>query len=221
MNIQERFVLFREDGILKLKDLERPKYKPIYIDFSEYFSHWERQRSLLRNALLAKAIGFKGESLSVLDSTLGLAKDAFFFCLLGCEVTGAERSEIIFSLVSDAIERAKSDKRVYSVVENLRVYNCDALEISKDSFDVIYVDPMYPDTKSSAAPQASMQILRDLLMPENDIENLVDFALKKANLRLVIKRPPKTKPMKRQLIHSYSGKSVRYDAYRPQTGLGK
>ncbi|OQW51922.1 MAG: hypothetical protein A4S09_09660 [Proteobacteria bacterium SG_bin7] len=215
MSIQERFVLFREDGVLKLKDLERPKYKPIYIDFGEYLSHWDHQKSSLKNALLAKAIGFKGEPLTVWDSTLGLAKDAFFFCLLGCKVTGTERSETIFSLLKDALERAKSDKKVYSIVENLEIYNCDALEIDKDNFDVIYIDPMYPDTKSSAAPQASMQILRDLLVTENNIHNLIDFAQKKANLRVVIKRPPKARPVDRPLIHSYSGKSVRYDAYRP------
>lgn len=220
MSTQERFILFREDGILKLKDLERPKYHPIYIDFSLYFSHWERQGASIRNALLAKAIGFKGEALSVLDSTLGLAKDAFFFCLLGCKVTGTERSEIVFSLISDAIERAKSDKKVYSIIKNLEVFNCDAFKMSPNSFDVIYIDPMYPDTKSSAAPQASMQILRDLLDAKNDVENLVDFAVKNANFRVVVKRPPKAPPADRRLIHSYTGKSVRYDAYRPQTGLG-
>lgn len=217
----ERFVLFRDDGILKLKDLARPKYKPIYVDFSQYFQHWERQKGSLRKALLAKAIGYKGDSLNVLDVTLGMAKDAFFFCLLGCKVTGAERSEIIFSLVRDALERAKkNDKRVYAVVENLEIYNSEAQAITRDKFDVIYIDPMYPDTKSSAAPQASMQILRDLLLPENDIENIVDFALEKANSRVVIKRPPRAPKIERPLIHSYSGSAVRYDAYRPQTGLG-
>ncbi len=213
--MKERFILFKENGILKLKDTERPKYKPIYVDFSEYLEHWNRQKSALKKTLLAKAIGFKGEPLKILDATLGLARDAFYFCLLGAEVTAAERSPILFSLIDDAVRRGEEIPHL----KKLKIQNCDAKEI-RGRFDVIYLDPMYPDIKSSAAPQAEMQILRDLLPVESNLGNLFEFALKNANARVVVKRPPRAPPLAGKLIHSYVGKAVRYDAYRPQSGLG-
>lgn len=214
-----RFELFREDGILKMRDLNRPRYKPIYVDFFEYFHHWEKQKNSLKKTLLAKAIGYKGEKLKILDATLGLSKDAFFFCLLGCDVVGTEKSEIVYALVEDALIRARENSQVGAFMEHLKIQNCDVRTIG-EGFDVVYIDPMYPDTKSSAAPQASMQILRDLLAPQNDTQEILNLALKNVNLRAVVKRPPKAPVLQGSLIHSYVGKAVRYDAYRPQTGLG-
>jgi 16S rRNA (guanine1516-N2)-methyltransferase len=210
-----RFTLFREDGVLKLKDSDRPKYKPIYVDFAEYFAHWERQRASLKNNLLAKAIGFKGQALTILDTTLGLAKDSFFFCLLGCKVIATERSKIIFSLVEDGLIRARPNQKVWAYVEKLEIHNCDAIRLADKRFDVVYIDPMYPDTKSTAAPQASMQILRDLLPEKDNMDEVMEFALKTANMRVVIKRPPRAVKQSGKLIHSYTGKAVRYDAYKP------
>ena len=60
-----------------------------------------------RGQAISKAMGLKsGITPSILDTTAGLAGDAFVLSTLGCPVTLIERSPIIFSLIENAVERA-------------------------------------------------------------------------------------------------------------------
>lgn len=214
--MNSRFQLYSEENILKLKDLQRPKFKPIYVDFLEMERALKRQAGIGKNQLIAKAIGFKKPGLTVLDVTLGLAKDAFMFYFLGCKVIGVEKSEPIFSLVENALERSNLDhKRISFFLNDSKNF---LLNLKPDSLpDVIYLDPMYPEKISGAAPKGEMQLMRDLIGTTTDDKEILTLSLARARLRVVIKRPPKAEVLAGPLIHSYKGKAVRYDAY---SGLG-
>ena len=89
----------------------------------------------------------------------------------------------------------------------------DFLQPSNDSFDCIYLDPMFPPHKSSAKPAKAMQLLQSLT--ENlDMDACVELALQKAGNRVVIKRPAKASALvERKADLVYREKTVRFDVY--------
>ena len=91
---------------------------------------------------------------SILDTTAGLAGDAFVLATLGCPITLIERSPVIFSLIEDAVERASLGNDSFQLIlkQGFHIINADAndyileqLACSAEAPDVIYIDHMYPD----------------------------------------------------------------------------
>src|SRR3990167_5790731 len=63
-----------------------------------------------KNQLIAKAVGIKPhQTLSVLDVTAGLGRDAFILATLGCNVTMVERSPVIYEKLKSAMEQARQE----------------------------------------------------------------------------------------------------------------
>lgn len=186
-----------------------------------------------RGQAIAKAVGLKsGATPSILDTTAGMAGDAFVLATLGCPVKMIERSPIIFTLIENAIERASLNETFsmflqqgFSVINNdSKSYISNQLlhkdNLEKDTAtnteppDVIYIDPMYPERKKSALVKKDMQVLQRLHGRDEDAEQLLELALQYAKKRVVVKRP----------IHAHSlndrapnteikSKKTRYDIY--------
>jgi len=176
-----------------------------------------------RGQTIAKAIGIKqGKPVpSVLDATAGLAKDSYVFACLGCAVTMLERSPIIAELVKDGIARASLCDEFYDTLkQGFKLYVNDALSHinsidDENKPDVIYLDPMYPDKKKSAAVKKNMQLLQKLLGHDLDTDNVLNAALKKASKRVVVKRPKGAAVLNASCKPSltYESKGTRYDTY--------
>jgi len=172
--------------------------KPLRIDFTQGAVGFRYRMGGGRKQALAKAIGLKkGKNPRVLDATAGLAKDAFVLAGLGCSVCMVERSAILVTLIQDAMQRAKSYPEIADIIQTrLTIMNVDAITYLKnlpisDTFQVIYMDPMYPapERKSNALVKKEMRILRALVGDDIDVNDLFHLALQKAMQRVVVKRP--------------------------------
>jgi len=172
-----------------------------------------------KNQLLAKAIGIKGKFRpNVLDATAGLGVDGFLLATLGCHVTMIEQNKMIYQLLLDGLLRAQQDNKFKDL--NINLINNNSilyLEQSKKKFDVIYLDPMFPDRKKSALVKKEMRILKEIVGNEqtNSIQ-LLKTAIAHAVKRVVVKRPKLAPEIYNNTIKptlSLKGKSSRFDIY--------
>ena len=84
-----------------------------------------------------------------------------------------------------------------------------------DKPDVVYLDPMYPESGKTAAKRKEMRLFRELVGEDLDIEELLEVALNTAKKRIVLKRPLKApKLLKPNTI--YKGSTIRFDVYLPK-----
>lgn len=193
--------------------LRPSKMRPVYVDFLDAAFRWRTTQASRSTELLARAVGIKpGIAQRVLDVTGGLGKDAVVLAGLGCDVTLIERHPVIALLLEDGVERAKVSAWFNNLL--LQLIKQDALDFLQKpcDFEVIYLDPMYPEQKKKAAGKREMQILRKLVGSDRDAENLLALALKRARQRVVIKRPRLIAPVPSPNF-SLWGQSTRFDVY--------
>jgi 16S rRNA (guanine1516-N2)-methyltransferase len=194
---------------------------PMFVDFVG--GRHGYARDVQRFRLLFRAVGFRSGPLTVLDATAGLGRAAFHLACHGCRVTAIERSPILYALLMDGLDRAA---RVPEIKEHLggrlRVLHDDsrgylqklALE---NAPDVVYLDPMFPETKKSALVKVEMRVLRRLIGADLDAAELFHLASAVARQRVVVKRSREAEPLAPNPSHSHSDGITRYDVYlRPQ-----
>lgn len=178
-----------------------------------------------RSEMIARAVGLKGgEFPSVVDATAGLGGDAFVLASLGCPVTLLERVPAVYVLLEDGLRRsrdyaAEADAALEEILNRMRLVRGEAAGYLEqldetDLPDVIYLDPMFPERKKSAAVKKEMQIFHKLVGPDEDAGRVFAVALRRARKRVVVKRPriaptlTEAKPN-----HTLEGKRNRYDIY--------
>lgn len=174
--------------------------------------------------LIAKALGKSHGYKTVLDCTAGLAIDSIFMARLGFDVTAIERNEMLFHMLEDAraraIQYATNENDRYRYFDRLHFINGDSIEFLRShdyEFEVIYVDPMYPEKKKSALPRKEMRLFRELVGEDLDADVLLREALIKAKHRVVVKRPvhaPALLSEEVRVTHQFVGKNVRFDMYQ-------
>lgn len=213
--------LIIHDDLVELYD--RKLNTSVSIDFLSGALAHRHQFGGGRGQAIAKAIGLKsGNNPTVLDTTAGLAGDAFVLATLGCTVTMLERSEVLFMLIEDALERASLNEAFEPMIkQGFTAINRDANDYIKEQLltnnpapDVIYIDPMYPDRKKSALVKKDMQILQRLHDEEDNAAELLDNALKYAKKRVVVKRPVNAETLSAKKPNTWiKSKKTRYDIY--------
>ena len=100
---------------------------------------------------LPKAVGMKaGRSPSIIDATAGQGKDAFLLASLGSYVTMIERSDIMHSLLADALKKAILTGGIYAeIAERMTLLHGDSITLLPDlRAEVVVVDPMHPPRKN-------------------------------------------------------------------------
>ena len=168
-----------------------------------------------KNQQLAKAVGLhKRKDLQVLDATAGLGSDAFVLASLGCQVSLLERVPFIRQLLQDGLARGEADDEVRSIVQRMKLLPNLLTNQASQAFDVVYLDPMFPHSDSSAAVKKEMAFFRDLVGNDEDADSLLPAALQVAKYRVVVKRP-KSAPYLNNTPPNYqlTGKAVRFDIY--------
>lgn len=190
---------------------------PVFIDFNEGKKAHRRQFGGGKNQPLTRAIGLSGKyKPSVLDATAGMGSDSFIFASLGCEVTLLERSKPIAEILNDALLRGRQDPEISDILNRMTLVNADTthyLLSTRPNIDVIYLDPMYPEKKKSAAPKKEMKLLQTLVA-DLDSEHLLNAARQTATYRVIVKRPkgaPYVGGQKPQA--EISSPNTRYDLY--------
>ncbi|MFV9615836.1 MAG: class I SAM-dependent methyltransferase, partial [Gammaproteobacteria bacterium] len=213
--------LIFHDDLIELFDSELST--TISIDFLNGPLAHRQQFGGGRGQAIAKAMGLKsGITPTILDTTAGLAADAFVLATLGCPVTLIERSPIIFALINDAVERASLSDKFQSIIEQgFNIINADANDFITQQLaknapkpDVIYIDPMYPERKKSALVKKDMQILQRLHGNDDTTSLLFEKALLYAKKRVVVKRPLHAETISKKMPNTcIKSKKTRYDIY--------
>jgi 16S rRNA (guanine1516-N2)-methyltransferase len=177
-----------------------------------------------KGQMIAKAVGIKpGVYPSVLDLTAGLGKDAFVLATLGCVVTLVERNAIVFSALQKGMEDAQTyaqqeDPALTQILARMHLIQRDSLDYLTSHTplmqQVIYLDPMFPERKKSAAVKKDMILLQQLVGDDPDSDELFLQAMKAGAHRVVVKRPriaPCLADQKPSLV--FEGNSSRFDVY--------
>ena len=169
---------------------------------------------LVRAARLKKMQNGSGRPI-LIDATAGLGEDSILLAAAGFSVKMYEQNPMIAALLEDALHRAANLSELSSIVSHMELINADskeALKCLKETVDVVYLDPMFPQRKKSALTKKKFQLLQQLEMPCDNEEELLHAAMDAHPHKIVIKRPIKgpyladIKP-----DYSISGKAVRYD----------
>lgn len=169
--------------------------------------------------MLSKALGCKrGKVYRILDATAGFGVDAALMASMGFEVDLCERNPVVAELLADGIERASysSETVLREVSQRLQLQSTDSLSLLPDApmYDVIYLDPMFPERKKSALVKKGMQYFHQIVGGDEDADRLLPLALERAEYRVVVKRP-RIAPFLGEQKPSFqlSGKAHRYDVY--------
>jgi 16S rRNA (guanine1516-N2)-methyltransferase len=185
------------------------KTGPVYVDFEALSARQKQGKDLI-----AKAVGVKGSYRpTVIDATAGLGQDAFILAAYGCSVQMVERSPVIAALLADGLERA----RELEPLPRLSLQVGDAKELLKNlgAPDVVYLDPMYPESGKAAAKRKEMRLFRELVGDDTDVQELFEVGLETATKRVVIKRPTKAPELAKPSF-VLRGTTVRFDVYVPK-----
>ena len=208
---------------LCLRALHRPQYGAIHADWLS--ADVGRRIAAGRKQALGKAIGLhkprKPEDglLHVLDATAGLGRDAYLMAALGARVTLVERNPTVCALLRDALARVLAAPASRPIGERIAIVEADActfmaLAENRAAFDVVHLDPMYPDDGKAALPSKEMQILRDLTGGDADADALLVPARAAARQRVVVKRPSKAPPLAGiEPALRLEGTQLRFDVY--------
>lgn len=184
------------------------------VDFSDArrrIAHNALHRELLVRATKLK-IPFSEATL--LDATAGLGDDSFLLAAAGFSVQLYERNPVIAALLKDGVERARADTALHDIALRMSVHEEDSVAALRSGDihpDVVYLDPMFPERKKSAAVKKKFQLLQRLESPD-EATTILEAALEAHPKKIVVKRPIKG-PILGEVTPSYSlkGKAVRYD----------
>lgn len=211
------FALRNAGGRLELAALHHPGYGAVSADWTG--AEIRRRIAGGKRQLLGKAVGLaKHPAPSVLDATGGLGRDAFVLAALGARVTVAERNATVAALLADARRRALADPDASVAAGRLEIVCADARilmgPVPAPRFDVIYLDPMYPERGKAALARKELQLLRELTGGDDDAAELLAPALANARRRVVVKRPLKAPPLAgRTPPLAFAGTQARFDVY--------
>lgn len=203
---------------LELHQLGKGAPGPIYVDFLSGVAAHRHRFGGGKNQLIAKAVGLQRyPNPTLLDITAGLGRDAFVLATLGCDVTMLERSPVIAALLQDGITRAHHENWFTTLKFSFIQTSAENFftQLNVDRYpDVIYFDPMYPDSKKAALVKKEMRLLRSVVGDDEDAANVLALALPFAKRRVVVKRSRLAENIagfKPDLV--VLGKSSRYDIY--------
>lgn len=215
---EANWLFFYEEEELFLHSTRHEGFQPLSVDYlsGDFQRRW---RTASRNDLLPKAVGLKKGVRTVCDATAGLGYDAFFLATFKeMEVTACERNPVVAELTMNALLRVKEEGRFEEFP--LFFHHGDGREFllaqGPDSFDAVYLDPMYPrEEEKSAKQKKGMFLLREIVGKDEDAEALFAAGWAAARKRLVVKRPDDAPPVTQSRAPDFAieGKTVRYDIY--------
>ena len=207
------FIDFRENGLHFTKDSTNLS-NFLHVDFLSGPMGWRLKRTEHETSL-KKAIGKNKEDITIFDGTAGLLSDTIIFLALGHKVIACEQSKIIFLLVNDAIERAKTE---LPFLENLVLLNGKSETQYKETqnIDIVYLDPMYPEPSKKVLRSGDISTINHILQIENIDEDgdAIFFSIKDSNFKkIILKRPIKADIIDKNINYQVKGKSTRFDIY--------
>ena len=213
------YLFYDETGLSLGKVGQKGK---VQVDFMAGAAHYRRTKG--GGELIAKAVQHTSNPL-IWDATGGLGRDSWVLASQGLSVHLFEQHLAVYALLYDGLARAFRQPEIAQIAANITLHYGDASEemgkLAQQTAikpDVVYLDPMYPERKKSAAVKKEMAYFHELVgqsEPCND-EKLFQAALIYAQKRVVVKRPRLGEYLCQQKpAYQYLGKSTRFDVYHP------
>ncbi|TDR70551.1 class I SAM-dependent methyltransferase [Paludibacterium purpuratum] len=210
-----------ELGFERLALVTTGKHGAVFAEFVDGAARHRREQGGGRGQPVAKAIGLKGHqgTMRIVDATAGLGRDAFVLASLGCDVTLVERSPVAAALLDDGLARAAVSLDTMDIAARMTLVHADAIrwleaQAAETQPDVVYVDPMFPETGKSAAAKKDMQAFQHVIGDDLDSSALLSAALRCARQRVVVKRPRLGAVIEGWTPSAQmEGKSTRFDIY--------
>lgn len=227
------FALFYDERGLNIQETGKKVAGPVRVDFVAGASNHRRLYGGGKSQSIAKAVGVSSKIKPLVwDMTAGLGGDSFVLASLGCQVQMFERNPVVAELLHDGLMRLKSEQSLPAELEDIASRLRMSAEDSRDTFkellngnsdrfellgqlpDVIYLDPMFPHTDSTAKVKKEMSLFRVLVGGDGDADELLDPALHIAQHRVVVKRPRKAPYLnEKEPTYQLEGKANRFDIY--------
>lgn len=190
--------------------------------------NFHRVRKPSLKQALVRAIGFKGRAFSILDITAGWGQDAFLLSLCGCQVTALESNPFVFHFVKNSLEAHSTQRKRRDGINpascerpsgNIQLIFADSLSYLKNIKtenrpDIIYMDPMFGGKKTRLS-QKSIHILKEIVGPTANKQELFELALKKALKKVVVKRHRLEPSIGKNKPSVFKARSICYDVFRP------
>ena len=160
-----------------------------------------------------------GRSLgNVTDMTGGWCADAAHIARSGCRVTVYEKNPLIYVLSRHALDHCSEPE----LRQNITLVHGDSIELicsEKLPADIVYLDPMYPHRKNTAASPREITLLREIvgMGPTDPLADsrMLKTAMRYALFRVVVKRPHYAPSLGGGKVGEIHSKQVRFDIYRP------
>ncbi len=154
---------------------------------------------------------------SVLDATAGWGGDSLTLARHGLRVTMLERQPDICAVLERALAVLATSGQG-DLAAQLQLQQGDARDFLArptpgQTFDCVYLDPMFPPRRSGAKAGKAMQIMQ-MITENSAIEQCFELALTRARRRVVIKRPARAPRLDNRVPDIvYREKTVRFDVY--------
>jgi 16S rRNA (guanine1516-N2)-methyltransferase len=170
-----------------------------------------------KKQMIAKACGIgQLKSPTILDACAGFGTDSLVLASLGANVIMVERHRVIATLLQEALTKAKDHPELTSILSRITFIHGDAKDIIPQyKADIIYLDPMFPETGNTALQQKNLQFLKHTVGDDSDADQLLPIACRHAIYRTVVKRPRKAPLIAPHIEPHFSlnGKANRFDIY--------
>lgn len=144
----------------------------------------------------------------LLDALGGWGLDAITLANAGCNVTVTEVNPLVCAIAKNLARDA--NVQATFVCESVEEYLCQKQEL----FDVVYLDPIFPEHPKGARPARRMQILQLLAKTDTDLEELFELAKQHSLNRVVVKHRRHQSSLFGAPDWQIFGNTVRFDTYR-------
>lgn len=184
-------------------------------DFTQMLNRLSKGR--LGQEMLVHIAKTKNPKPKAADCTAGMGEDAILLAAAGYEVTMFEQNPVIAALLKDALSRAADHVQLQEIVARMHLIEGNSIELLKEqatSFDLVYLDPMFPARKKSGLIQKKLQLIQKLEQPCTDEAALMEAAMAVHPSKIIVKRPLKGPNLAgRKPSYTSKGKAIRYDCY--------
>lgn len=193
----------------------------VYTPGGELFFHLNMAQLRIKNLLagitdsMAVAMGLK-QGMMVLDCTLGMGTDSIMAAYItGNRVIALESSPVTSLIVREGLRFFKTEnKKIMQALANIEVVNADYNEYLKhlpdNSFDIVYIDPMFRHPIKESSHLLPMRDVADKRAIK--LETLQE-AKRVARLRVVVKEGNHSSEFERLGINKFSGGKYSSIAY--------
>lgn len=203
-------------------NLSSPALK-LVLDFNDQRSQFRKSSGGGIRQHIVRAVGLhKHPELKIIDATAGLGADSFVLACYGANMTLVEQHPVLSLMLENALSRALEIPTLSDIAPRMQICSdTNSIDLLSETdinkkYDVIYLDPMYPQRhKKPAKAKKNMQIIQYLLANvENQADKLFTTALASGVKRVVVKRPSGADSLMKKKPHSViESTNTRYDIY--------